>query len=760
MALHTMYATLAAFTLLASASTAHALAEPHQSTGYLPTSNGVITAAFDVGQNKVDYFNEHPYQSASPNVLSRNFSYDTYPGVRVGTQVAWLDTVTPTLVEYLAGTGIAHVARSTFGLTIDEYDFSPMGLSQGALFTVVKITRTSGSGAVDVYSLYNYHLGSGSPLPGTDSENIAWNAQRDAFYEWGPSGVAFGYGDLVPSSFHGSTPNNPYDLLLAGQNLDDDSGTGGATTDAVCGHQFSLGDIALNTPAYVGWFSVLAEDANAQNAIDAVTTFVASRTPDVVLAAEVSAWQAWQTAVPTGASADESSLFLESQAMLRMAQVSATDVSDGQILAAIAPGEWNITWVRDMAYSTVALARSGHAAEAKRALAFEMGAPIAGGSYQSYVGSPYQISVVRYYGEGAEWSDSNSDGPNIEFDGFGLFLWALETYVDQTSDQASLTTWWPTVKPQVADVLASLQETDGLIAPDSSIWEVHWDGNQEHFAYTTIAAARGLCAASRLATMMGDAASATKYLTAGQHARDAILTSLRAPGGTIAQSTESLANGSGWLDAAVIDAINFGLIDPSKPTAQATVASIQAGLVPPSGRGFMRDQGGSTYDSSEWIFVDMRVGRAIETTGQPSASADLLAWNVAQGVDNFGILSELHDPVTGDYEGAAPMVGFGAGAYILSLLDRGMLVLPGCDAFAAEPGGPSDAGPDASDGGTVLPDASMADGGSTPPPTSSSGCSCVIGTGGSSPGWLGFAALALLGVMRARRKLQAILSPP
>ena len=83
-----------------------------------------------------------PTQNASPNVLSRNFSYDTYPGVRVGTQVAWLDTVTPTLVEYLGGTGIVHVARSTFGLTIDEYNFSPMGLSQGALFTVVKITRT------------------------------------------------------------------------------------------------------------------------------------------------------------------------------------------------------------------------------------------------------------------------------------------------------------------------------------------------------------------------------------------------------------------------------------------------------------------------------------------------------------------------------------------------------------------------------------------------------------------------------------------
>lgn len=554
------FASVLAAGVLAQVHVAHALAEPHQSTGYLPTSNGAITAAFDVTQSKFDYFLEHPYQSASPGVLSRNFLYDTYPGLRVGTQVAWLSTVTPTLVEYVAGTGIVHVVRSTFGLTIDEYDFSPMGLAQGALFTVLKVTRTSGSGAIDVYSLHNYHLGSGSPTPGTDNENIAWNAQRDGFYEWGPSGVAFGHGSLLASSYHGSTPNNPYNLLLAGQNLADDSGTGGATNDAVCGLQFSLGDIAISSTSWAGWFSVLDWSANAQTAIDGVRTFIASRAPDKLLSDETTAWQSWQSAAPplSGASTLESSLFEESQAMLRMAQVTASDASDGQVLAAVAPGEWNITWVRDMAYSTVALARTGHAAEAKRALAFEMGAPLAGGGYQSYVGSPYQISVVRYYGDATEWSDSNSDGPNVELDGFGLFLWALETYVNQTSDQTSLAAWWPTVKPKVADVLVALQEpSTGLIAPDSSIWEVHWNGNQSHFAYTTIAAARGLCAAAHLATKMGDSASATTYLKAGQAARDAILMKLRAPDGTIAQSVEALTKGS-WLDAAPVEAMSFG----------------------------------------------------------------------------------------------------------------------------------------------------------------------------------------------------------
>ena len=82
-----------------------------------------------------------------------------------------------------------------------------------------------------------------------------------------------------------------------------------------------------------------------------------------------------------------------------MGQVAETGGGAGQILASIAPGQWNIAWVRDMAYAVVGLVRSGHYAEAKAAIAFQMQAQV--GGYQQYVGAPYQISVVRYYGNGS-----------------------------------------------------------------------------------------------------------------------------------------------------------------------------------------------------------------------------------------------------------------------------------------------------------------------------------------------------------------------
>ncbi len=738
-------------------------AVPHRSERYLPSSNGHSSIAFDTqgGSSKIDLFLEHPYAYPSSGVSTRNFVYDTYPGVRVGTSAVWNNTLTPSLVEMIAGTGIVHVVRAYSGVQLDEYYFTPMGLAETASVMLMQVTRVSGSAAVDTFGIFNFHLGSASTdgsdwnLPGSDNETISYDGTRDAFYESGPAGVAFGYAPIGAASTHHST-DSVFNNVNAGSNLDDNAGTGGPVSDAVPGFQASLSIPAVGNSAWVGWYAIEASDANAANAIDRVKTWINNRSAAQIFSDEQSGWSSWITAPPASANAFEATLDKQAQAEIRMAQVSEPGASDGQIMASIAPGQWNITWVRDMAYATVALAKSGHFAEAKRALAFQMGATV--GGYQTQVGVPYQISVVRYFGNGTEESDSNSDGPNIEFDGFGLFLWSLHEYVKASGDTATLTTWWPVVQSKVADVLVHLQESSGLIAADSSIWEVHWNGQQKHFAYTTIAAANGLCAAADLATMMKATSYATTYLAAGQKARDAILTNLRAPDGTIGQATESLAAKTAWLDAAAIEAVNFGLIDPTRHTAAATLSSMKRGLVPPSGAGFMRNDDGAYYDSQEWVFVDFRATHAMGQMND-SLAPTLFAWNVAQATDNYLELSELHDATTADYAGASPMIGFGAGAYLLSLLDRGVTVAPACGSFASEPGG------DIGDGGMLLPDGGIAPGGPNPndggpggnADTSnsggSSGCACTIHAQNSSnlAGFVMFAFGALLLVVRRRR---------
>ena len=273
---------------------------PHRTEHHLSSSNGRASIAFDATTNRVNQFLEHPYRFPSAGSESRNFAFDAYPGIRVGGAGTWLSTVTPTSIEMIPGTGIIHVVRSVSGLTIDEYDFAPMGLAENASVMIVKVTRASGAGAIDAYALFNYHLGSGSPAPGSDGENIAYSAATDALYEYGPSGVAMGYGSIGASSFHGSSPQNPYDSLNAGANLANNAGTGSALSDAVAGLQTSLGNGAIGTTATAGWFTVLAADADAlaadADALAAITrvrTWIAGRTADAILTDEKTAWAAW-----------------------------------------------------------------------------------------------------------------------------------------------------------------------------------------------------------------------------------------------------------------------------------------------------------------------------------------------------------------------------------------------------------------------------------------------------------------------------------
>jgi len=218
------------------------------------------------------------------------------------------------------------------------------------------------------------------------------------------------------------------------------------------------------------------------------------------------------------------------------------------------------------------LARMGHVDEANAAVQFWKNAKV--GAYESYVGHPYYVSVVRYFGDGEEESDTNADGPNIELDGFGLSTWAAHA-AKSTAFDAN------------ADVLRALVDPgNGLIAADSSIWEVHWTGKQKHYAYTSIAAARALCEA-------GDAKGAVAI-------RDAIVKNLVLPSGGLAQSLEELAasggSGAGAHDAAVIEAVNFGLINPLGAHAKAMFADL-AQLSVPTGYGYFRNDDGGGYDS-------------------------------------------------------------------------------------------------------------------------------------------------------------------
>ena len=171
----------------------------------------------------------------------------------------------------------------------------------------------------------------------------------------------------------------------------------------------------------------------------------------------------------------------------------------------------------------------------------------------------------------------------------------------------------------------------------------------------------------------------------------------------------------------------------------ATLAGLDFALKTGS-TGWMRnDDHGSSYDSNEWIFVDMRAASAFRRTGDTARADAIMAWATAQARANYDLIPELFNTFASDgplwsYAGATPMVGFGAGAYILALRQ--------CAAQVAgiqiekHDCGPSSVAP-SSDGGTL------------PPPASKpgDGCGCSVGGRTQLPcsllGALGLLAAAL-----------------
>lgn len=776
-------------------------------------------------------------------VFTRDLLYDAYFGLAAGGTSTWLQSRPvdldasgydgiPSRPGRDGGTGIVRMVQPlpALGLTATTRVWAPWALARPAFVLTLEVVNdaaeTSPAGAV--YALVNAHLGSGRPGPdqeiGADFETVTRRSDVEVL-EQGFAGalVVRALGAPVQVT-HSPVPI--YDLVRdGGGDLPAPESSPVLQDDAVEGLQWTLPALAPGTRAWVGAVVAYDADPDAVEALEAsVEAFVGGKDAEALWEAERAGWAAFQDRVtlPAGLSPEDEDLARHSAAILRMAQVRETETflraevdpgrprrtggdgavqaveapgqvrphaGAGAVLASLPPGRWTYAWVRDGAYAIAGLVDAGLFPEARAALAFFLDAEA--DRYRTWDElsgvplSPYALSLTRYHGFGIEESDTLCGGDlNVEFDGFGLFLWALARYVRASGDTTLLAERWPVIRDGVARVLAGLVEPGtGLVAADSSIWEVHWQGKQKHFAYTSIAASRGLCDAADLARERGEADLAAELEAAGRRVRRAIHDHLTDPSGAVAADTEELATGTGYWDAAAVEAVGLGLFSPDGPTAQATLDGIAAHLTVPAGGGFMRNDDahdghdltpyGSDYDDQEWVFLDYRVAMAARAAGRTALADALLERIRARSAANYLLIAENYDPVTGDYRNNAPMIGFGAGSELTALRQRaeGATADPACGTWfedeAPPPDGGVDGGPDAGpDGGP--PDAGAPDGGvfdagpsdaggpdagSDPAAPGSgdapaSGCGCTAAGGGAGA----LPLLVLLPVLWRRRR--------
>jgi GH15 family glucan-1,4-alpha-glucosidase len=304
-------------------------------------------------------------------------------------------------------------------------------------------------------------------------------------------------------------------------------------------------------------------------------------------------------------------------------------------------------------------------------------------------GAEYQISVVRYFGNGAEEPFFTMEGStNIEFDDWGEALWVVGEYMRMYDDAALLTV--PTYRGKlyesardyiVKPLMANTEKYgDGLIvAADTSIWEER-QKDKKHFAFSTAMAIVGLHNFAELARRAGDEAArkdALEHVALLQKGFDAAFIRDGKLHGTLEEGVKN------DIDGALIPIINFGVVRDPNVVAD-TVERME--LLKVASGGYRRVRSTYTdpaiyeywYERQEFLFVDLALAELERRMGKKTQADAMLQRIVNKAALDHNIIPEMYVAVPcklfpgsiGDPTGALPMVGYGAGAYILHVLER------------------------------------------------------------------------------------------
>jgi GH15 family glucan-1,4-alpha-glucosidase len=446
---------------------------------------------------------------------------------------------------------------------------------------------------------------------------------------------------------------------------------------------------------HAAWALVSLENENEmESAARAFNQWRGSLAPRALVKREITELDRWrvQLSVPF-TSEKERHLWRQSEVMLRMAQSREPNRvgrhGNGLIVASLPDGVWFTPWVRDMAWATVALARMGHRDEARAALLAYFNAQPTGKMRALTANADYQVSVVRYFGDGAEEPFFTMEGnTNVEFDDWGEVLWALGAYLSQYNDPALLATptargpLYQSARDYVVKPLFANLETykDGLIvSADTSIWEEH-QVDKKHFAFSTAIAIKGLQGFPAIARRAGDETTSAEVLQHVSLIKRGFNDAFVRDGKLHGTLEEGIKND---VDGALLPIIHFGIVnDPA--IVGDTVERME--LLKVSSGGYRRVRSTYTdpaifeywYERQEFLFVDISLAEVLRSLGRTEEAAALLQRITDKAAVDHNIIPEMYVAVPcplfpgriGDPTSARPMVGYGAGAYILALLDR------------------------------------------------------------------------------------------
>ena len=444
----------------------------------------------------------------------------------------------------------------------------------------------------------------------------------------------------------------------------------------------------------------LEKESDAEAAIRDVNRWRADLSAPQLVTRELAQFEHWRVKPSVHFKSEkERHLWRQSETMLRIAQSREPNRADrygnGLIVAAL-PDVYSTPWVRDMAWATAALIRMGHQAEARSALLAYFNARPTGKMRSEVNGADYQVSVVRYFGNGEEEPFFTQEGStNIEFDNWGEVLWVLGEYLRKYDDPELLkvATYRGPLYESARDfivkpLLANTEEygVGRIVAADTSIWEER-QKDKKHFAFSTAMAIVGLRGFADVANRAGDETGSGEALANAallQKGFDAAFIRDGKLRGTLEDGVKN------DIDGALLPIINFGVVRDRK-VIDDTVRRME--LLKVASGGYRRVRSTYTdpkifeywYERQEFLFVDFHLAELNRRLGRTSEGDAMLSRIVDKSAADHNIIPEMYVAVPcelfpgdiGDPTGAIPMVGYGPGAFVLHLLDRDGASLPG-----------------------------------------------------------------------------------
>ena len=441
----------------------------------------------------------------------------------------------------------------------------------------------------------------------------------------------------------------------------------------------------------------LERDSDLEQTVRQINLWRAGLAPQALAKREIAEIERWRVKPAVQFTSEkERRLWRQSEVMLRIAQSREPNRpgrnNNGLIVASLPDGVWFTPWVRDMAYAVVALARMGHRSEARAGLLAYFNAQPTGKMRASTEDADYQISVVRYFGDGSEEPFFTQEGgTNIEFDDWGLALWVLGEYLRQYDDPALLKVptyrgrLYESARDYVVKPLLKNMEKYGqglIVAADTSIWEER-QKDKKHFAFTTAVAMVGLRSFAEVARRAGDEGTRNEILKEVALLEKGFSAAFVRDGKLHGTLEEGVKND---IDGALLPIIKFGVVsDPA--IVRDTVERME--LLKVESGGYRRVRSTYTdpaifeywYEKQEFLFVDFSLAEVYWRIGKNAEAAAILKRIVDKAAADHNLIPEMYVAVPcrlfpgeiGDPTGALPMVGYGAGEYILHVLERGEL---------------------------------------------------------------------------------------